>query len=95
MRSALSAYAGKTLTTWYGAFSAAVADAVREHHFHPSQRIEEQLDGTLIVRFKAGGSKEMCWCAMRWEGHAEILEPAHLRQSYNEMVHHLHKQATK
>lgn len=76
-------------------FPAEVADAVREHHFHPSQRIEEQPDGFLIVRFKAGGWKEMCWCAMRWEGYAEILEPPHLRQSYNEMVHHLHKQAVK
>ncbi len=76
-------------------FPAMVADAVREHHFHPSQQIEEQPDGFLIVRFKAGGWKEMCWYAMRWEGHAEILEPPHLRQSYNEMVHHLHKQAVK
>ena len=76
-------------------FPAAVADAVHEHHFHPSQRIEEQPDGSLIVRFKAGGWKEMCWCVMRWEGHAEILEPAHLRQSYNEMVQHLCKQAGK
>jgi predicted DNA-binding transcriptional regulator YafY len=76
-------------------FSATVTDAVREHHFHPSQRIEEQPDGSLIVRFKAGGWKEMCWSVMAWEGHAEILEPAHLRQSYNEMVQHLHTQAGK
>jgi len=74
-------------------FSAAVGDAVREHHFHPSQRIEEQPDGSVIVRFKAGGWKEMCWCVMHWEGHAEILEPPHLRQSYKDMVHHLCKQA--
>jgi predicted DNA-binding transcriptional regulator YafY len=74
-------------------FSAAVAAAVHEHHFHPSQKIEVQSDGSLMVRFKAGGAKEMCWHVMAWEGHAEILEPAHLRQSYNEMVQHLHKQA--
>lgn len=79
--------------TWR--FSAAVADLVREYHFHPSQRIEEQSDGRIIVRFKAGGWKEMCWCAMRWEGHAEILEPAHLLESYREMILHLHKQAVK
>lgn len=76
-------------------FAAVVADAVHEHHFHPSQQIEEQPDGTLIVRFKASGWKEMCWCIMRWEGHDEILEPAHLRKSYNEMVLHLHKQSVK
>ncbi len=76
-------------------FSAQVVDAVREHHFHPSQQIEEQPDGSLIVRIKAGGSKEMCWHIMTWEGHAEILEPPHLRQAYIEMVQHLHTQAVK
>jgi predicted DNA-binding transcriptional regulator YafY len=74
-------------------FSATVADDVHEHHFHPSQVIEAQPDGSLMVRFKAGGRKEMCWHVMTWEGHAEILEPLHLRESYNEMVEHLHKQA--
>lgn len=78
--------------TWR--FSAEVTDAVREHHFHPSQRIEEQPDGSLIVRFKAGGWKEMCWHVMTWEGHAEILEPPHLRQSYKEMVQHLYNKAS-
>ena len=76
-------------------FTAEVGDTVREHHFHPSQRIEEQQDGSIIVRFRAGGCKEMCWNVMGWEGHAEILEPAHLRQSYKEMVQHLHEQAMK
>ena len=67
-------------------FSAEVADAVREHHFHPSQQIEDQPDGSLIVRFKAGGWKEMCWYIMTWEGQAEILEPPHLKKAYAEMV---------
>jgi predicted DNA-binding transcriptional regulator YafY len=77
--------------TWR--FSSAVADAVHEHHFHPSQKIEEQPDGSLIVRFKAGGWKEMCWYLMTWEGQAEIIEPPHLRESYREMVQYLHKQS--
>ena len=70
-------------------FSAAVGDAVREHHFLPSQRIEEQPDGAIIVRFRAGGCKEMCLSVMGWEGHAEILEPYHLRESYKQRVQHL------
>jgi len=74
-------------------FSPAVAHAVHEHHFHPSQQIEVQSDGSLIVRFKAGGWKEMCWHVMAWEGQVEILEPPHLRQSYKEMVQHLHRHA--
>lgn len=74
--------------TWR--FSAAAAGDVREHHFHPTQRMEEQPDGSLIVRFKAGGWKEMCWYVMTWEGEAEILEPPHLRKAYREMVECLH-----
>ncbi len=67
-------------------FSADVADAVREQHFHPTQKIEHQPDDSIIVRFKAGGWKEMCWYIMTWEGHAEILEPPHLKKAYAEMV---------
>ena len=29
--------------------------------FHPSQSMEENADGTLTVRFTAGGLDEMCW----------------------------------
>ncbi len=76
-------------------FSAEVADGVRDHHFHPSQKIEDQPDGSIIVRFKAGGVKEMCWYVMTWEGHAEILEPAHLRKTYNEMVQTLYNNLKK
>ena len=71
-------------------FSSAVSEEVKEYHFHPFQKIEDQPDGSIIVRFKAGGWKEMCWHVMTWEGHAEILEPAHLRKSYDEMVLKLH-----
>lgn len=67
-------------------FSENVADAAREHHFHPTQVIEDQPDGSIHVRFTAGGWKEMCWYVMTWEGEAEILEPLHLKQAYEKMT---------
>lgn len=67
-------------------FSPAVAKAVREYEFHPSQEISDHPDGSVIVRFTAGGWKEMCWYLMTWEGEAEILEPAHLKAAYSEIV---------
>jgi predicted DNA-binding transcriptional regulator YafY len=70
-------------------FSPEVAEGVREHHFHPSQTMEHQPDGSIIVRFKAGGWKEICWYVMTWEGQAEILEPPHLRKAYHDMVNTL------
>jgi predicted DNA-binding transcriptional regulator YafY len=71
-------------------FSSTVADSVHAHHFHPSQKIEVQPDGRLLVRFRAGGQRDMCLHVMSWDGEAEILEPAHLRQSYKEMAQNLH-----
>ena len=38
----------------------AAADA-RQFLFHPTQAFEDQPDGSLIVRFRAGGALEMCW----------------------------------
>jgi predicted DNA-binding transcriptional regulator YafY len=76
-------------------FTAAVADEVRDHHFHPSQEIKEQPDGSIIVTFKAGGWKEMCWYLMTWEGEAEVLEPESLKKTYAEMADKIMKGIAK
>jgi len=50
-----------------------------EHVFHPDQTVEERPDGSLIVRFRAGGLHEMAWHAFTWGPDLEILEPRALR----------------
>ena len=50
----------------------AAADA-REWLFHPDQTTEDQPDGSLIVRFRAGGAREMCWHLYTWGDAVEIL----------------------
>ena len=52
----------------------AAADA-REWVFHPNQTIEDQPDGSLIVRFRAGGALEMSWHLFMWGNAIEVLEP--------------------
>ena len=47
--------------------------------FHPSQSVERQTDGGLIVRFRAGGMREMCWHLFTWGEGLEILQPQELR----------------
>ena len=47
--------------------------------FHPSQTVEENADGTLTVRFTAGGIDEMCWHLVTWGESVTIEEPAELR----------------
>ena len=48
--------------------------------FHPSQTVEENADGTLTVRFTAGGIDEMCWHLVTWGESVTVEQPAQLRQ---------------
>ncbi len=69
-------------------FSPEVAEDAREYLFHPSQQFEEQADGSLIVRFQAGGGLEMCWHLFTWGGHLTVLAPKKLSTLLND---HLQK----
>ena len=47
--------------------------------FHPTQTVEENADGTLTVRFTAGGIDEMCWHLDTWGDSVTVEQPARLR----------------
>lgn len=66
--------------------SAAAAGEARAWLFHPTQVFEDQPDGSLVVRFHAGGLREMCWHLFSWRGEIEILAPQSLK---DEMAEHL------
>ena len=53
--------------------------------FHPGQSIEENADGTLTVRFTAGGIDEMCWHLVTWGNSVTVEEPDRLRQRLADM----------
>lgn len=67
-------------------FTPDAARDAREHVFHPSQQLEDQPDGSLIVRFRAGGLWEMAWHLFRWGDQVEILEPPELRDELVAML---------
>lgn len=46
--------------------------------FHPTQILEHQEDGSLIVRFNAAGWLEMAWHLYQWGDKVEVLAPAGL-----------------
>ena len=48
--------------------------------FHPSQSVEENADGTLTVRFTAGGIDEMCWHLVTWGESVTVEHPSRLRE---------------
>ncbi len=59
------------------------AQQAREFQFHPRQKVEERPDGSLIVRFRAGGALEMAWHLYRWGDKVEVLAPPHLAEMCN------------
>lgn len=60
-------------------FSHKAALDARHFLFHPTQVLEHQPDGSLLVRFRAGGALEMCWHLFTWGRDAEVLQPKRLR----------------
>ena len=60
-------------------FAASVAADVNHFIFHPDQTVTANPDGSLTVRFTAGGLDEICWHLVTWGTHVTIDHPAHLR----------------
>lgn len=54
--------------------------------FHPSQTLTHKLDGTLTVRFRAGGVQEMYWHLFTWETAVTVVAPQKLRLRFAELA---------
>ena len=67
-------------------FTPEAAPEARRFLFHPTQQMEDTPDGSLTVRFRAGGMLEMCWHLFRWGDQVEVLAPDVLRGMYGEML---------
>lgn len=65
-------------------FTPEAADDVRQFMFHPTQTLDNEPDGSVIVRFHAGGALEMVWHLFTWGDDVEILAPARLRALMDE-----------
>lgn len=61
-------------------FDPSVADKIRERAWHPDQRIEEQADGGIILRYTSNQQSQTLFWVSQWGPNAEILEPADLRR---------------
>ena len=60
-------------------FAPEAAETAREFEFHPTQVLEPQDDGNLIVRFHAASDLEMAWHLYMWGDKVEVLAPERLR----------------
>ncbi len=61
-------------------FSPAVAHAIRDRIWHPSQEMEITGDGSVILKFEAGGVMEIISWVLSYGKNAEILKPTQLRE---------------
>ena len=60
-------------------FAPAAAPTARAFVFHRDQRLEQQPDGALVVRFRASAWLEMAWHLYQWGDAVEVLAPEGLR----------------
>ena len=74
-------------------FTPEAADDAERWQFHPTQSTKRETDGSLTVRFRAGGMQEMCNYLFTWGTAMTVVEPEALRLCLAELadavaVHH-------
>ena len=63
-------------------FDKSVRDDVINYHFHPTQKLKENDDGSITVKFSASGMIEICWNLYKWEDKVKIVSPKELINEY-------------
>lgn len=56
-------------------FDKEVASEAEKYVFHPKQEAIKNDDGTLTVKFHAGGAREMDWHLYTWGDHVKVIKP--------------------
>jgi len=59
----------------------ASAEGALRWRFHSNQTLEQQADGSVIVRFRASGMRELAWHLFTWGDQVEVLGPAVLKET--------------
>ena len=55
------------------------ADEAQAWRWHPTQTVEDQNDGSVVVRFRASGMRELAWHLFSWGDQVRIIQPARLK----------------
>ena len=83
---AFQVYGGEEVVDVSIWFSPEKAQFVRERIWHPSQKIEEREDGSLILRMETAGVVEVKNWVLQFGRGAEVLEPEELREECKEEI---------
>lgn len=63
-------------------FDAKVAPYIEERTWHPSQTLEREDDGRVVLTFECAESYEVPAWVASWKEHVEVLEPSRLREDF-------------
>ncbi|MBX9616462.1 MAG: WYL domain-containing protein [Caulobacteraceae bacterium] len=55
------------------------AAEARGWRWHPTQTLEDQPDGSVVVRFRASGMRELAWHLFSWGEQVRIIAPSRLK----------------
>jgi predicted DNA-binding transcriptional regulator YafY len=82
----LDDYAGRSFGIYQGEVEEIVlrispegAEEAMGWRFHPTQTLEPQPDGAVIVRFRATGFLELAWHLFTWGDRVQVLQPPALK----------------
>ena len=64
----------------------ASAEGALRWRFHSNQSLEQQADGSVVVRFRASGMRELAWHLFTWGDQVEVLAPDLLRQTLVQQI---------
>lgn len=72
-------------------FSPDVAQDVLNYSFHPTQKVKQNDDGSVTVKFKASGELEILWHIFKWGDSVKIVAPTKLKKMYVEYLENVLK----
>jgi predicted DNA-binding transcriptional regulator YafY len=64
----------------------ASAEGALRWRFHSDQRLEQQPDGSVVVRFRASGMRELAWHLFTWGDQVEVIAPDILRDTLVQQI---------
>ncbi|MBQ6516035.1 WYL domain-containing protein [bacterium] len=67
-------------------FTPEVAEDVLNFNFHPTQKVKQNDDGSVTVKFKASGELEILWHIFKWGENVKIVTPTKLKKMYVEYL---------
>ena len=67
-------------------FSPEVKEDVLNFNFHPTQKVKQNDDGSITVKFKASGELEILWHIFKWGDSVKIVAPTKLKKMYIEYL---------